>query len=62
MLAVTRGALPWLVPGATVAALAGLLMLRGEARIQDSPYTSWSDYGGSADSMQVLRSRASAQR
>jgi len=47
-----RGFLLWLVPGAAVVALAGLLMLRGEARVQESPYTSWGDYGGSADSMQ----------
>jgi quinoprotein glucose dehydrogenase len=37
--------------GLTTLMLGGVLR-HGEARAQDRPYTTWSDYGGSADSMQ----------
>ena len=38
--------------GIAVTVVFGCLLLRGPAHAQAVPYTSWSDYGGSADSMQ----------
>ncbi|HUK15492.1 MAG TPA: PQQ-binding-like beta-propeller repeat protein [Bryobacteraceae bacterium] len=40
------------VPGMAACLLLGLVLLRGQPAPKKQPYSTWSDYGGSADSMQ----------